>query len=195
VESEATSLSQTADLLSRAKAGDESARDELFTRYRPRLQRFLRMRIPNAARDLGSTQDLVQEVCMRAYKALERFEYRGVGSFWAFLRTIGLNEVRQAANRAHRRGPRGQLMEESWNAPSSPDTLPPERVVKNEDLEAFETALGRIPDKQRTALLLRLELGMDFASIAVDCEFPSADAARMAVTRTIQQIGKEMTSG
>jgi hypothetical protein len=58
----------TLTLLTRARDGDRSALEELFGRHLSSLRRWARGRLPLWARDLGDTQDLVQE----SARALER---------------------------------------------------------------------------------------------------------------------------
>src|SRR5262249_37647979 len=62
----APTLVRTADLLCRAREGDAEARNELFGRYRPQLERFLHARLSAPARGFLATQDLVQDACMKA---------------------------------------------------------------------------------------------------------------------------------
>jgi len=56
----------------------------------------------------------------------------------------------------------------------------------------FENVIGQLPDRQRHALLMRLELGLKYKIIAEECDYPSPDAARMDVRRTMAAVGREM---
>src|SRR5687768_12275975 len=49
-------------LLLRAKGGDPQAREELFSRYLPRVRRWAHGRLPAHSRSLLNTDDLAQEV-------------------------------------------------------------------------------------------------------------------------------------
>ena len=82
------------ELVLRAKAGDETARDILLARYYPRLQRWARGRLPLAARCAHETHDLVQDVILKAWDHLDSFSPRHEGAFQGFVRTILMNRIR-----------------------------------------------------------------------------------------------------
>ncbi len=185
-------LLETGDLVERSRRGDRVARETLFLRFREPLSRFLHLRLPAPARGLLDTEDVVQEVCAIALASLDRFEYRGIGSFWAYLRRVGRNRVAKAWRRsvlapAAVSGP----LRDPMATASSPLCA----LVGKEELEAFEEALGRVPARSREALLLRFELGLGFESIAAECGFPSADAVRMAIGRAMERVARELNRG
>src|SRR5262249_49444884 len=68
-------------------------------------------------------------------------------------------------------------------------------LIEKEELQAFEKALLSISDRRRQALLMRLELDLDYPEIAEDCGFPSANAARMAIVRAVKSVSKEIERG
>jgi RNA polymerase sigma-70 factor (ECF subfamily) len=49
-----------------------------------------------------------------------------------------------------------------------------------------------LTEGERQAVVLRVELGLSYEEIAGQLEKPSADAARMAVTRAIARLAAEM---
>lgn len=189
------SLLQTADILAQARAGSAQAREDLFRRYHAKLARFLHMRLPSSARGMLDTDDIVQEVYASALSTLDRFEYRGIGSFWAYLRRIGINHLRQIARRPSNDGRMEPALDASAPDPAAPDSGPISKLMKKEQLEAFEKALERISEAGRDALLMRLELDLGYEAIAAECGFPSADAARMAVCRAMGRVAEEMSRG
>ncbi|MEW6744100.1 MAG: sigma-70 family RNA polymerase sigma factor, partial [Planctomycetota bacterium] len=133
-------LLETSDLLERIRSGEGSACDELFLRYRPRLEGFLRARLPLAARGLMETQDLVQEVCLRVLPELMRFRYRGIGSFWGYLRAIALNYVREVWRGYANKKRAEPLPWESWRAPEASGGEPLEGLG--------DSPLMRLPEQQ-----------------------------------------------
>src|SRR5262245_32846966 len=134
-------LACTADLVAQARAGDLRARDELVVRYREPLVRFLHARLPRSARGLLETQDVVQEATAAALLQLDRFEYRGIGSFWSYLRQISLNLVAQSYRRSVPPKIASDCLEDSALAPASPDHSPEAELIRSEEINAFETAL------------------------------------------------------
>lgn len=87
-------VESTAKLLARVRAGDRLAREDLVRRYLATLLRWGHRRLPQHARDLSDTQDLVQTTLLKALDRVGDFEPRREGAFLAYLRTILLNEVR-----------------------------------------------------------------------------------------------------
>ena len=59
-------------------------------------------------------------------------------------------------------------------------------------LESYEAALARLTERDREAVILRLEFGYSHAEIAVAIGSPSANAARMTVTRAFIRLAEEM---
>jgi RNA polymerase sigma-70 factor (ECF subfamily) len=191
----ASGLSMTRELLPLAKSGDRDARGELLARYQRPLERFLHARLPPSARGLGDTQDLVQEVFARTLDSLSELEFRGAGAFWSYLRTVGARYVVDLSRKRSPAAAAGDELADSRVAPRSLEQSPLAQVVGREQIDAFERALEHLPERSREALLLRLELGLDYASIARELAFPSPDAARMAVTRALGDVAREMSRG
>src|SRR5690349_6663780 len=90
------------ELLARIRAGDRTARDELLTRYLPRLRRWATGRLPGWARELDDTDDLVQDTVIRSLEKLEGFEPRHEAALQAYLRQAIVNRIRDLVRRAQR---------------------------------------------------------------------------------------------
>jgi DNA-directed RNA polymerase specialized sigma24 family protein len=84
----------TLDLLERFKLGDEQAVNLLVERSIPPLRRWARGRLPAWARGFAETQDLVQNVIVRALPRLKEFEARHPGALQAYLRQVVANHIR-----------------------------------------------------------------------------------------------------
>ncbi|OGT27658.1 MAG: hypothetical protein A2Z17_06680 [Gammaproteobacteria bacterium RBG_16_66_13] len=184
----APELESTASLLALARAGDARACDHLFRRYLPALRRWAHGRLPSRGRDLADTDDLVQVTLVRAFNRIGNFEPRRPGAFLAYLRQILVNLVREEIRRSQRK-PRGQ--EPSDDLPD-PGPSPVERAVGSEMLDRYERALARIPEAHREAIVLRVELGLSYEEMAEVLERPTANAARLLVSRGLVRLAKEM---
>ncbi len=182
-------VESTTVLLSQARSGDAAARDELVRRLLPRLRRWAHGRLPQNARDLSDTDDLVQVSLLRALNHVSEFEPQREGAFLAYLRRIVLNAVRDELRRAGRR-PARAMLDDSMPEPG-PSVV--ERVIGREAMEAYEAALATLPDEQREAVIMRIEFGYTYPEIAEALGKPSANAARMAVSRALLQVAEVMS--
>ncbi|REJ80271.1 MAG: sigma-70 family RNA polymerase sigma factor [Acidobacteria bacterium] len=181
-------LASTAVLVSRIQAGDLEAREELFQRSLPLLRRWAHGRLPPYARNTAETDDLVQVTLQRAINQLGSFEVRHEGAFLAYLRRIFLNTVRDEIRRY------GRSPDFVEVAPSLGDDAPSavERILGKQKLERYEAALAALPEEHREAVILRVEFGMQFDEIARALERPSANAARMTVTRALAKLAEAL---
>jgi RNA polymerase sigma-70 factor (ECF subfamily) len=178
-------------LLTRMQQGDAAARDELVRRYWPRLQRWARGRLPDGARDLHDTADLVQETMLAALRRLDAFEAEHAGSLQAYLRTAILNRIRTLATRAGARGERIAI--DSGILDRTPSPL--EQAIGREALARYERALHRLHPDDRHAIQLKVELDLPYPEIARELGKPTLTATRMAVSRALARLAEEMRDG
>ena len=178
----------TFDLVERAKTGDSDALNELFARYLPPLRRWASGRLPRWTRDLMDTDDLVQETVFRAVKRMDRFEARHEGALQAYLRQAVVHRIRDEVRRA-RRAPVSEMLDDN-----EPDVAasPLERAIGAEALECYEVALTRLRPEERQAIVARVEMDGSYQEVARALGKPSADAARMAVSRALLRLAEEM---
>jgi RNA polymerase sigma-70 factor (ECF subfamily) len=149
---------------------------------------WARGRLPATARDLAETEDLVQITLLRALEHIDGFEPRREGAFLAYLRRILMNEVRDEIRRASRRPRREKLAD---NLPGGMPS-PLEDTLSRENLAAYESALARLPQRTRDAVILRLEFGFDYQAVAEAIGAPTANASRMLITRALVQMAEAM---
>ena len=181
-------LTSTIDLLERYKQGDADAVDTLVARSLPPLKRWARGRLPQWARGIAETQDLVQDAVIRALPRLKTFEARHPGALQAYLRQAISNHIRDEIRKVQSRPTPAELTD---NHPdSSPSPL--EEVIGQEGVERYEAALSALRPADREAIIARLELQQSYEEIAIALGKPSADAARMTVARAIKALVKEM---
>ena len=176
-------------LLSRARAGDQAALEELCARYLPRLRRWAHGRLPGWARGALDTHDLVQDTLAHVVLRLSEFEPHHEAAFQAYLRQALMNRVRDEIRRAQRRPPLDPL---DASRPSS-ERSPLEEAIGHEALERYEAALQRLNPGDREAIIVRIEMDLPYADVAQALGKPSAAAAHMAVSRALVRLVEEMS--
>ena len=185
----APDLESTGDLLIRIRGGDRHARDVLIRRYMNVLRRMAHGRLPRRARGLLDTDDLVQLTLASALKHMETFEPRREGAFLAWLRQILFNKITDAARQV-RTCPEEEPLDD--DLPDEHRSSPLQVRIGAEQLEAYEKALGDLSEQQREAVIMRLEMGSTYEQIAVAVDSPSANAARMLITRALIRMAERM---
>ncbi|MCZ6687998.1 MAG: sigma-70 family RNA polymerase sigma factor [Planctomycetota bacterium] len=150
-------------LLERARDGDRGAMDEVLSKLQPHLEPVAR-RYADPTRPVGTTTDLLQESCLRAWQKLDSFESdqddeETFAMFRAWMaqivRRLGMNAQRDRA--AKKRIPSqkikslGPETEGAANAdeapePSAPGPTPSAHVRAGETSRLLSEALDDLPD-------------------------------------------------
>ncbi len=176
------------ELVQRARAGDDRALDRLLKRYLPLLRRWASGRLPGWARDVLDTDDMIQETLIKTLRNVKAFEPRHDGALAAYLRQALTNRIRDEVRNAARR-PRNEEIAADL---SDGRTSPLEAAIGSEALGRYEAALGRLSSDERELVLARVELGLSYEEVARATQKPTADAARMAVSRALVRLATEM---
>jgi len=183
-----TPLETTIALLDRVKSGDAHALSQLVERSLPPLRRWARGRLPRWARGLDDTQDLVQDAVLRTLPRLTSFEARHPGALQAFLRQAVANRIIDEVRKVNRRPGMVELPD---NEPD-PAPSPLEEAIGHERFERYEAALQTLKPADREAIIARIELQQSYEEVAIALGKPSADAARVAVTRAVARLVEAM---
>jgi RNA polymerase sigma-70 factor (ECF subfamily) len=179
-------LDSTFVLIERARAGDAEALERLFARHLKPLQRWARGRLPQWARDLASTDDLVQDTLLQTFKRIGDFEPRRVGALQAVLNRLR-DELRRHGRRPDMAGLDGLNL--------AADESPLEQAIGREAVELYEDALQRLRPEEREAIIARVELDYTYQEMALALGKPSAEAARKAAQRALVRLAEEMKRG
>jgi RNA polymerase sigma-70 factor, ECF subfamily len=182
------SATSSLTLLEQARNGDRSALDRLLQRYLPRLTRWASGRLPRWARDMSDTDDLVQDTLVRSVKNLPRFTPQGEGALQAYLRTAVMNRIRDEVRRRGRQ-PEPAPLDSAF---ADEGQSPLEEAIGRELLDKYDRALDRLPPDEQELVIARVEMGCSYTEIAETSGRPSADAARMAVSRALVRLAQEM---
>lgn len=182
-------LLATVELARRASAGEPAALEALLARVRPRLVRWARGLVPRRVRSLAETEDVVQEVLvssLRNLSGLERPE-----AFVPYLRQAVRHRVCDLA----RRGARLPETDLPTNFElAAPEVGADDRLAKAELTARYEAALAALPERDRLAVILRMEWSLPFRELAVELGLPTADAARMATTRAVAALARAVAA-
>jgi RNA polymerase sigma-70 factor, ECF subfamily len=170
-------------LLARARTGDREAADQLVKRY-------VRDVYETTVRVLGDrdlAQDAAQDAFVNALGALGRF--RGDSSFKTWLLRIALNSARSVARR---RGRRKEVTLELASDVVADETDEVHRIGTASQAQRIESLLPRLPEKQRMAVILRLQQGLAYDEVAAALQC-SEGAARVNYHLGIKRLREWMT--
>lgn len=176
------------ELIRRAQAGDDKALEALMSRYLPAVARWARGRLPLWARDSMNTDDLVQDVFMRTIPHVGTFEARRPGAMTAYLRQAVLHRIRDEIRKVKRK----PAIEALGDDRPARDPSPHEQAEAAELMDSYETALARLKEDDREAIIARVELKLPYREIAALLDKPSEEAAQMAVSRALIRLAREM---
>src|SRR5215211_7383252 len=143
-------------LLAMFRAGSEDAFGAIHDRYRQRLFAYVRQMLSQGARQ--DAEDVMQDVFVRAYGAL-RADDREI-NLRAWLYRVAHNRCIDHLRRPT--PPPAEIFEMS----RKPLHDPIEEAQRREDLSRLVDDVGRLPDQQRSALLMREIDGMSYADLA-----------------------------
>jgi RNA polymerase sigma-70 factor (ECF subfamily) len=146
-------------LVGRARAGDCSARDELFERHRSESYRY-------AYRLLGHEEDaldVVQESLLKAFSGLRDFD--GRSGFRTWLLRIVINTSYDWGRRRKRRPAQYGGPDSTTEEPSS--EADPSRGLHQQDLrKRLDQALNRLSSTLKETFVLFAELGLSYKEIS-----------------------------
>ena len=148
-------------VIERAAAGDRVAFTQLMEHYQVACY-GLAWRLLS---DADQAADATQDAFIHAYRAIG--SYRG-GVFRSWLLRITANASYDILRRAQRR-PTSQLPDPEGGAPELPDVRavdPEAEASRGELYRHLEVALRRLPEDQRTAVVLCDVYGMDYNEVA-----------------------------
>jgi len=151
------------ELVDRSRSGDADSFNQLITRWERPIY-ALSYRVIGREED---ARDICQEAFLRAYRGLGGF--KGEAKFSSWLYRITLNLCRDWI-RKQRRAPVSQMPEDTDAMELAAEVGPVESIedlVARRELSAVvEEAMAKLPEEQRTAIILKEYHGMTFQEIA-----------------------------
>lgn len=157
-----TRMMTDSQMIQEIKQGNVEVYSELMRRHQRKILAFVYHMLKSSNLEMIA-EDLCSETFYKAYRSLHSFREVDA-SFSTWLYTIARNTVLSEL-RKHRSG---QVpLEESGYVPVAPlDVIPEQAVLRGEKVEMVREAINRLPEKQRSALILREYEQLDYQEIA-----------------------------
>lgn len=177
------------------QAGNESAYNLLFERYKKRIYHFLFRYTHNE----GDSEDLLQETFMRVYRS--KHSYNRIAKFSTWLYTIALNLAKTHYKKKTRmemvsfHTDEGQQSFEVTDMLEDRDLEPDRMYQKRTVVRYIEKALQRISTDFREVLVLRDIQGLSYEEISEVTGFPMG-TVKSKLNRgrvQLQQLLRRMT--
>jgi RNA polymerase sigma-70 factor (ECF subfamily) len=180
-------------LVARAQRGDKAAFDLLVRKYQHRIAKL----VGRYVRDRGETEDVAQEVFLRAWRALGGF--RGESAFYTWLYRIAVNTAKNHLESLGRRPPSLDLETEGLDTFDGSEGLrepatPERHLLTDEIAAAVHRVLEALPADLRTAITLREVEGLSYEEIAeiMDCPIGTVRSrifrAREAIDKALKPL-------
>lgn len=150
-------------LLAAARRGDHDALEALLRSVHDRMAAVARRML----RDPGDAADCTQEALIRVVRGLAGFDRRSSFSTWChrIVATTALDELR-------RRGRRPVTVPETDREPLSTESTPEQASLDALALADIDSALARLPEEFRQAVVLSDVADLDYPTIAEMLEVP-----------------------
>lgn len=166
---------ETVLILDRARAGDQHAVGELYERYHERLRKYARIEL--RARRGADPEDVVQDAYVKLIRNLDRFEYRGKDSLYAYLKRVAyhaiVSETRLKDNQKMVMGDAAEVefMRQYDGMPT------PSMIARSSELQQIlEESMAELPEQMREVLLNRQVLEAPSRLVALWMGLPDQHA-------------------
>lgn len=169
--------------------GNASAFEEIVRRYTP-LAYSLTYRLLGADRE--AAEEAVQEIFLKVYRSLGRFDARK--RFFTWFYTITLNHLRSERRRRHAHPEEAPVsIDEALFVPAHPneETQPEAHAVAREGERLAQEALLLLPEQYREVFLLRHVEGLSSREVAEILHLPEA-TVRTHLFRAREQLKRSL---
>ncbi len=174
-------LEEEQRLVSRAVKRDAAAFGLLYEAYLDRIYRYVYYRVGTTS----EAEDLTEQVFLRAWEAIDRYEARGV-PFIAWLYRLAHNLVVD-----HYRARRLVLPLEDIGEAEEPGEDVSEIVENQLDVQELRDALQHLSPEHQQLIVLRFVEGMSHAEVA-QITGKTEGATRVVQYRALQALGRAL---
>ncbi len=178
------------ELVALVQRGDKQAFDYLVRKYQVRIANL----VSRYVYDASEVEDVVQEVFIKAYRAIGRF--RGDSAFYTWIYRIAVNTAKNHLVSQSRRPPGHDV--EATDVVNSEvgrdlheNATPEAHFMSDELAQCVNTALDNLPADLREAITLREIDGLSYEDIAVAMSCPIG-TVRSRIFRAREAIDKEL---
>jgi len=150
------------ELIREIKDGNVELYSDLMRRYQRRIMAFIYHMLKSAKLELLA-EDLCSETFYKAYRSLHTFrEVEATFSTWLY--TIARNTVLSELRK--QKASLVSIEEVNMEPIASNDATPEQQLLINERMNMVRSAIDKLPEKQRSALILREYEQLEYQEIA-----------------------------
>jgi len=190
-------VEREADLVARAREGDEDAFATLCARYEDRLRRRVTVRLSRGVQRRFSANDVLQLAHLEAHAKLAAFEDRGPGSFGRWLGRIVDLKARQLVR--HHAGTARRAVQAEVTRGRRPTvaaaegaSASPSQVAMGAELRAaVQGAIEQLPPQYREVLVLVQTEGLSTAEAAARLG-KTRDAVKGLYSRALASLARKL---
>ena len=169
------------ELMAAYAAGEMTAFEALYGRYRAPLYRYILRQVGDAA----TANDLYQGSWEKIIAA--RGRYRPSAPYRAWMYRIARNHVIDHYRRSR---PGTPLSPETMEAP---EPGPEQLLDQAEAADRLQAAIDALPEEQREVLVLKLEAGLDLAAIA-EVTGANAETAKSRLRYAVSKLRSALSA-
>ena len=177
-------------VVSRNTVSDRSRVEAMVEECLPTVRKWAHRRLPAAARGCLETCDLVQEVALRMLKKGDQFDVRHPFAVQGYMQRALTNLIRDEIRKTVRRPAPVELPEQ--DELPSPGATPLDAALDQDAAAQYRRGLAKLRDKDRHLIVAHIERGLSAQQIEKEFGFPSTNAARVAVSRALGQLARQV---
>jgi len=172
------SLSDDITLILRFKEGDLSAFEEIVRKNEDRIFNLCCYML----RDTQDAQDAAQDTFIKTYQGLKDFRPEATLSTWVY--RIAINTCLDHKKKSRHELLHGETADEELQ---SSELSPEDKYNSRKTAEAIQTALQQLPEKLRSAIVLREIEGLSYEEIALVLDI-SVGTVKSRISRAREEL-------
>lgn len=169
------------ELIKKAKKGDQNCFGQLYDLYAQKLFAFIRAKTHHQ----HTSEDLLQEVFIKAWRALPNFD-ESKGSFSSWMYKIATNCMNDHFRSLQRR-PYNLPLEDHANFIADNKPTHAEKFDVNLESKQVQQAMEELPDDYRQVLILRFKEGLPAKEVGAAMN-KSSVAVRLIQHRALKKL-------